>query len=261
MDSKGLRPFLDVFLDRGCEIDLEPALPSIPVIRVDVLRDEKRLNGGGVLLLGARTADGDLSLKALRDLRRRNPHLIVFLCTGWERAVTGSLARYTRAGLDRYFPIGSQSDLSDLVQFLSMRVLAPPPEIALRSIATLKIARLPSELMRHAFRNSQCAESMVVVAKRFGHALRTLEGWLHDAMLPGANMLFRCGRFLHLQELDQRGVRDVDERALRLGFDTPTDLRQWRWRLRRSAQLDQRMPSLVRAISLLEPLLNSDENS
>ncbi|HEX9869272.1 MAG TPA: hypothetical protein VGC99_11875 [Candidatus Tectomicrobia bacterium] len=62
------------------------------------------------------------------------------------------------------------------------------------------------QLALHALRNSPQTESMEVVSERFGEALRTIEDCVAGAALPRMRDLYRCGRWLHEEELKLCGV-------------------------------------------------------
>ena len=256
-----MKPLLRLLVDRGCELHGEAGLRTLKPVTVDVLRDAERLDGGGVLLLGTRTADGQPSLAALRGIRRSNPHLIVYLCTPWDRQVLAGLARYTRAGVDQLFTIATGLDVADLVGCVSGRILAPTPASALRAVRELGLASRPLQFALHALRNSQCAEQLEVVAERFGQALRTIEDCVSGAALPRMRDLYRCGRWLHDEELKLCGVLDVSERAMRLGFDSTTSVRQWKSRLRAAARAEERLHGFVLRIPGLDVLLDADGES
>jgi hypothetical protein len=236
-----MKPLLQVYIDRSCELTGEAELDALGVGIVDVLRDVHRLNKGGVLLLGPRTSDGRPSLAALRSIRRVNPHLIVYLCTPWDREVLAQVARYTRAGMDRLFTIEMRADVEDLVRCVVQRAMAPPPAAAMTEIREFDLASEPLRLALHALRNSQHEESMEAVAERFGQALRTIEYCVSRADLPRMRDLYRCGRWLHKEELELCGVWSVTDQAARLGLGSPTSMRQWKSRLSAYCRTDERL--------------------
>ena len=88
-----------------------------------------------------------------------------------------------------------------------------------------------------------------------GAEVRTIEDFVEKAALPSARDLFRCGRYAHEGELKRRAVTSATERALRLGFDSATDLRKWKWRLKESAKADARLSRFAEQIDGLDPLL------
>lgn len=249
-----MRPLLDVFIDQSCELRGNPLLSPLNVTSLDVLRDAEKLNAGGVLLLGARATDDASSLRVLAELRRKNPYVIVYLCVRWDRVTLERMPRYVRAGVDEMFTISGERDVLDLVEVVSRRILAPPPISTLMSIASQEFESRPLRFALHAFRNSQFAVALEEMAERWGYRLRTIEDFVEKAALPSARDLFRCGRYAHEGELKRRAVTSATERALRLGFDSATDLRKWKWRLRESAKSDARLLRFAEQIDGLDAL-------
>lgn len=254
-----MRPLLEVYVDAGCDVVGQSVRRSLAAREIDILRDAGGLEDGGVLLLGARTSDGAPALAALREMRRRTPHVLVFACASGSSHIQRELPRLAVAGLDQFFIVGSPADEADLVTVVSDRVLAPPPARALQALAALGLEPLHLRVAMHAYRNSQRATSMTDVARRFGRSLRTVEGWCDAPALPNMADLFRCGRYLHLVELEHRGVQSVTERAGRLGFATETNLRQWIWRLRRTIRESPKLQGFASRFDDLAPLLSQDD--
>ena len=254
-----MQALLDVFIDEACELGGDPFLRSLRATAVNVLIDASRLDAGGVLLLGGRTTDGAPSLRALTELRRRNSHVIIYLCARWDRALVGQFTQYVRAGIDEAFTISTSHDVMDLVHVVTRRVLAPPPVAALKAIADIGLEGRPRRFVLHAFRNSQFAVHMEDVARRWGYRLRTIESFLEKVPMACARDLYRCGRYSHHDELSLRGVVSVTERAARLGFDTAMNFRKWKWRLKESARTDTRLREFAEHIPELAQLVGRDE--
>jgi len=237
----------------------EPVRRTLAARPVDILEDTSAFQTGGLLLLGARTSNGAPSLAALRELRRTYPHVLVFVCANRDSHVHGMLARYTVAGLDDLFTIQSPADLADLVRVVSKRVLTPPPVRALQALPGLGLESLPTRVAMHAFRNACGATGMTGVAARFGRSLRTVEAWCQAQGLPSLSDLCRCGRYLHLLELDRRGVRSTAEQAVRLGFGKPGNLRQWVWRLRERVRASAELRRFASRLEDLQPVVGEED--
>lgn len=248
------RPLVEVLVDAGCHAISSDLSRAFRATQVSVLDDESPfLARGGILLLGARTADGASSLGALRRLRSKYPELVVYLCDRLDRDLAAQMVRYARAGLDRFFVLESAGDRAALAECVRVRSLAPPPRAALRALSGAGLATRPQCLTEFALRNGHRGLSIAAVSQWFGVARRTLSWWCQIADLPPPRMLVRCARFLHHEELLSRGIVRASERAARLGFDTATELRQFLWKLRRTANRGS-ANSLSRAVpELNEP--------
>lgn len=244
----------DVFVDRACDLATAPEIRGLRARVVDLREDVAVLDRGGVLLLGSRTTDGAHCELAVRDLRQRNPHVVIFVCAPWDKDVLHRLTTYARAGIDRLFTVEGRSDLATLMQVVSERIAAPPPQHELTVAADQVASGRPLRILRHAFRNGYRHEPLPDVAARFGCAVRTLGLYLDDAELPCPEDLFRCGRYLHDVELQRRGVRRPTERATRLGFETATAMRKWTARFRASVREEPRLAAFASRFSTLEPL-------
>lgn len=254
LGSGAKRQLLSLFIDQALQLSADGRLADFAPVLVDAARDVSAMEEGGVLLLGGRTADGATSLVTVRQLRRHNPHLMIYLATPDDDAVVASLTKYARAGVDRVFVLSSPSDISELVSCVAQRLLAPPPEDALRCIDGLSVGSRQQQLALHAVRNSQAKEPLDSVAARFGQALRTLEDCLAVAGLPRLRDLYRLGRFLHGEELVRRGVSKPTERAIRLGFGSESNMRHQRARLRAAFRRDERLRSFATLLPGLEDI-------
>lgn len=243
-----------MFIDRGCEAVPDAAVRALSARRVDTLNPGAGLEHGGVLLLGSGTADGASSLTALRDLRRRNPILIVYLCARAGGSVLGQITDYARAGADKLFTIGSVSDVAGLVAEVLERTAAPPPEIELRAVGAMKLPTRLLEWLQHVFRNANRPMPIDEVARALGQAARTIDEQLQDHDVPCLRDLWRCGQYSHLLELERRGVADVNDRARRTQLGDATDVAKFRYRLRVTMRRSARLAAFVAHIPSLAPL-------
>lgn len=250
-----MRPLVDVLVDAGCQVVSTELRRALRAAHVDVTGDVSPMAArGGILLLGARTADGASSLGALRRLRATRPELVVYLCDRLDRALAEQLVRYARAGLDRFFALESAEDEAAFAECVRMRSLAPLPEEELRALADLALSGLTGALVEHALRNAWQELSVSEVSSHFGRSPRSIEESLQKANLPSLHDLVRCGRYLHLLELKRAGVNPARERARRAGFGSATDARKWQWLLRDSLRKKPRLREFAVRLPALRSL-------
>jgi hypothetical protein len=162
---------IDVFIDWGCEAVPDAAVQELSARRVDVLNPGTALERGGVLLLGPRIADAASSLTALRELRRWNPSLSVYVCARAGSSLLREVTEYARAGADELFTIDSASDVADLVEHVLERIAAPPPEIELRAVGTLS---LPPHLLLWVQHGSEMRIDTGVFVRSGAHWVKPL---------------------------------------------------------------------------------------
>jgi hypothetical protein len=252
-----MRRLLDLFIDQACELDHDPALESFDPITLDILSGPARLDGGGLLVLGARTSDGEDSVTLIRRFRQRNLHTPIWVCGKTDSGLLEMARSYFRAGADRVVPLDSEKDVAELQRQLSSRLGAPPPERDLTGTRDLRVSGQPLRVIQYALRNGHRRIPVSAVAECFGQGVTTIGGQLCELGQPSPEKLLQCGRYLQVRELERRGIASADERAQRTGFGTATCLRQWVWRLARSIKRDTRSVMFTRKLLGLTELLTA----
>ena len=189
----------------------------------------------------------------LRELRRQNPILIIYVCA--DRSVLGKISDYARAGADKLFTIHSPSDLAHVLDQVLDRIVVPPPEVELRTIGALEVPPVLLQWVQHVFRNAYRPAAIGDVARGLGETARRIDERLQNYDLPCLRDLWRCGRHSHLVELERRGVSDPNDRARRIQFGDAIEVTKFRYRLRVTMRRNARLAKLAAHIPSFAPLL------
>ena len=120
-------------------------------------------------------------------------------------SVLGQVTDFARAGADRLFTIGSQSDVVDLVEQVLERIATPPPETELLDIGALNAPVHLVRWVQHVFRNAYRPARIGELGRALGQAVRRIDDELQGYDLPSLRDLWRCGQYSHLVELERRG--------------------------------------------------------
>ena len=196
--------------------------------------DAPALALASAVLFATRTRDGAPSLARIEALRARMPHVGIYVVALFTNEVSDWLPRYAWAGVDEVFCLEVPSDDQALADTMRLRVQAPPPELALRSLWALwELLDVRSEAM-HCVRNGFRQFDPERRLKWFGVCEKTLRTRLKSAGLPPQNLMARLGRALHAVELVRRGTRSMEEVARCVGFPTAADLAAARRRVERT---------------------------
>jgi hypothetical protein len=254
-----MRRPLDLFVDETCELGHEIALEAVDPIAINILHDPGRLDGGGVLVLGPRTSDGEVSVASIRRFRRRNLHTSIWVCGKSDSGLLEMARAYFRAGADRVVLLDSERDGAELRQQLSIRLDAPPPERELTCTRDIGVSGQPLRVIQYVLRNGYHHISVSGIAECFGRGVTTIGGQLRALGQPGPEKLLQSGRYLQVRELERRGIASADERAQRTGFGTATYLRQWIWRFARGIRRDPRSLTFARKLPGLTELLTATD--
>jgi hypothetical protein len=86
----------------------------------------------------------------------------------------------------------------------------------------------------HCVRNGFRLDVWSVRSAVFGNCRKTLQNRVAILGLPSPGILSRCGRVLHAQELERRGVKPTTAVAAILGFPSAGAMQRSRRRLRKA---------------------------
>lgn len=167
----------------------------------------------------------------IRDVRRSQPHLGIYLAVEQPGDLTSALREHALAGTDQAYAIASQSDRVALAEDALHRVTAPPPEVALRIIAT----RLPMDARAIAMwilRNSDRLHRPADIERHFGCNHRQVARLLAKHGLPPYRGLRELGVLLHAQRMRDAGCKG-ESIAAHLGLASGATLSRLLSRARR----------------------------
>lgn len=233
----------EVLIDSGCEALYQAHLghraAPFRLVKMDVSRalvagDGAQLSRSPAVLFALHTSKGLSTLDVIRQFRAREPHVGVYLLVERLREVAHLLPYLAEAGVDEVFCLESRSDLASLFRTLTARTAAPAPEAELRLL--WKWFRDSSEraLVMHCIRNGFRLDDWAVRGRMFNACRKTIQNRMTTEGLPSPGMVARCGRVLHLQELERRGVRPTSLIAQLLDFPSPSAMQRTRRRLRKA---------------------------
>lgn len=210
------------------------AAPRIKVTTCDVaelVRSDRSPTSlsARVIVVGCSSCRGQPSEGIIERLRRRYPHVSVWVCSRPEDGAGARLVRYARAGAGRLFELGAPTDLAALVEALSNRVRAPAPGGLIWSVAsTVRDPEswvLAIDCLVESFRRRLVSD----VERHFGHDHKTLNRMLERANLVTIGHLQRAGTLAHDRELAKTGRLSREQIARLLGFDSSKHLAEmWR---------------------------------
>jgi hypothetical protein len=158
---------------------------------------------------------GVTAIEVVEQLRGLIPQIGIYVVARSTAEIALTLPRLAAVGVDEVFCLDSQSDAQELRDTMKLRLAAPAPETEIR-------------LLWKWFRESP-ERSLVMHCVR-----KTLQNRVTVVGLPSPGILSRCGRVLHAQELERRGVKPTSLVADILGFPSAGAMQRSRRRLRKA---------------------------
>ena len=230
----------DIILDASSLLTLRRGLEELLAGTRHSLRDvftdsqgagAVQLAQASAIVVGIRMRDGSPTLNLIEVLRQRFPHLGVFVVSESSLELGPWLPGLAWSGEDEAFCLETPSDRTSLLEALSRRVNAPPPEVALRALwaewESLADRMIPMYCVRNGFRDL----NPILVPAWFGISDKTLRLRIRTAGLPTPGLLRRFGCVLHANSL--RHGTSSDDAARRVGLATAKDLIALRARVER----------------------------
>lgn len=212
---------------------------SFRIITIDLVR---HLAGPNAAFLSKATAiamppvlaDGVGATEAIEQLRAMIPHVGLYVVARATADVARIMPKLAAAGVDEVFAFDSRSDVAAFEDTIRARLAAPAPETEMRLL--WKWFRESSErsLVMHCVRNGFRLDVWSIRSKVFGACRKTLQNRVSILGLPSPGILSRCGRVLHAQELERRGMKPTTAIASVLGFPSAGAMQRSRRRLRKA---------------------------
>lgn len=233
----------ELLVDASCVQTLRGAFGREPdafrVITIDVAR---LLSDGTAATLGKSVAivmaptlsNGLPAVDAIEQLRALIPHVGIYVLAKEIRDAGRLLPSLAAAGADEVFCFDSPSDRDAFEETLSLRLSAPAPETEIRLLWKWFRESPERSLVMHCVRNGYRLDVWSIRSKVFAACRKTLQNRMSLLGLPSPGILSRCGRILHAQELERRGVRPTAEVAAVLGFPSAGAMQRSRRRLRKA---------------------------
>lgn len=237
------RAWPDLIVDRGClELfahSMSGQLAGYSPLPLDVSSLLGPGAGGASILvnatavmLGARTNDGAPSYEAIQRLRSLAPQVGIYVLVTSAREIRPWTHLLAVAGVDEVIAADAPRRLTPRSHTIRHRLAAPAPETEMRLLWRWFRDSPERSLVMHCLRNACWHDDWELRSIVFGQSRKTLQNRLAalDQLSPG--LIVRCGRMLHVQELERRGVRPIGHIATVLGFPSRAALLRARQRLR-----------------------------
>lgn len=200
-------------------------------------------------VLFAATDGGLPVVEPIERLRARAPHVGIYVLAPDGAEVQQWAPLYSISGVDEVLAMDDPARVDRHAWTLRQRLTAPAPETEMRLLWRWFRESPERSLVLHCVRNAYWADNWALRASVFAASRRTLQNRLSSRGLPSPGLIARCGRILHAQELERRGVKPARDVATILGMPSAAALLRGRRRVRRT--LLARGPSALVFASLL----------
>ncbi len=244
--SSGSNPLVlrrELLADLGCAESLAAVFgldsEAFRIIPIDVGKllstgTASMLSKSTAIVMGPTLRSGLGAVEAIEQLRALIPHVGIYVVSKDTAGVARTLPRLAVAGVDEVFSLETRTDAAAFESTLRHRLSAPAPETEIRLL--WKWFRESSErsLVMHCVRNGYRLDVWSIRSKVFNACRKTLQNRMAVMGLPSPGILSRCGRVLHAQELERRGVRPTAAVAYILGFPSSGAMQRACRRLRKA---------------------------
>jgi hypothetical protein len=184
--------------------------------------------------MGSVLTNGVTAAEAVEQLRALVPHVGIYVVARETAEIARLLPKLAAAGVDEVFCLDSGADMDALEETLALRLSAPPPETEIRLLWKWFRESPERSLVMHCVRNGFRLDVWSIRSHVFNACRKTLQNRMTVMGLPSPGILSRCGRVLHAQELERRGVRPTATVADILGFPSSGAMQRSRRRLRKA---------------------------
>lgn len=212
---------------------------SFRIVTIDLVR---HLSHGSIASLSSATAivmapvlaSGMSAVDAIERLRASIPHVGLYVLARETGEVARSLPKLAVAGVDEVFCLDIRGDTDAFEDTLRARLSAPAPEIEIRLLWKWFRESPERSLVMHCVRNGYRLDVWTIRSKVFSACRKTLQNRMAMMGLPSPGIISRCGRVLHAQELERRGMKPTTAVATLLGFPSAGAMQRARRRLRKA---------------------------
>ena len=212
---------------------------SFRIVTIDLVR---QLASGNASSLASATAivmapalnNGTNAVDVIEQLRSSIPHVGLYVLAREMRAVSRELPKLAAAGVDEVFCLDVRGDVDAFEDTLRARLSAPAPETEIRLLWKWFRESPERSLVMHCVRNGYRLDVWTIRSKVFSACRKTLQNRMSLLGLPSPGIVSRCGRVLHAQELERRGMRPTTAVAALLGFPSAGAMQRARRRLRKA---------------------------
>ena len=179
-------------------------------------------------------SNGVSAIDAIEQLRGVIPHVGLYVVARDTGELAKSITSLAAAGVDEVFAFDTRSDVTAFEETIRARLAAPAPETEMRLLWKWFRESTERSLVMHCVRNGFRLDVWTVRSRVFSQCRKTLQNRVSILGLPSPGILSRCGRVLHAQELERRGVKPTTVIAAVLGFPSAGAMQRSRRRLRKA---------------------------
>ena len=207
---------------------------TIDLVRILAAGTASSLASSTAIAMAPILSNGLSAIETIEQLRATIPHVGLYVVARQTSEVSRILPKLATAGVDEVFCLDVAGEVDLLRDTLRARLSAPAPETEIRLL--WKWFRESSErsLVMHCVRNGYRLDVWTIRSKVFSACRKTLQNRMSLLGLPSPGILSRCGRVLHAQELERRGMRPTTAVAALLGFPSAGAMQRARRRLRKA---------------------------
>jgi hypothetical protein len=204
------------------------------------------LAAAAILITSGWGARGREHARTVRAIRQAQPGLVILIATADPDALDWKSIAH--AGADDVVVVGGQANARNLSRLVADRLATPVHEEALRDILVAGHNAFCTRFVSWCLRNATAPRSVQTMAEWFRESERSLRRHLTKGGLPGASLIWRCGRILYAQRLREVVACSQEEAARRVGYTDAAVLRSVRKELRDNVALDEIAMQFVAAI-------------
>lgn len=236
----------ELLVDVSCERSLVELFgednESFRIIAIDLVRhlgapNNAPLSKATAIAMAPVLSNDVNAIDAVEQLRAILPHVGIYVVARQTNEIALSMPRLAAAGVDEVFAFDTRSDVKAFEETIRARLSAPAPETEMRLLWKWFRESTERSLVMHCVRNGFRLDVWSVRSRVFNQCRKTLQNRVSILGLPSPGMLSRCGRVLHAQELERRGVRPTTAIAAILGFPSAGAMQRSRRRLRKALMM------------------------
>ena len=215
---------------------------SFRIVPVDLVRhlaapNSAFLSKATAIAMAPVLSNGMSAIDAVEKLRAGIPHVGMYVVARNTGEVARSMPKLAVAGVDEVFALDTPADVKAFENTVRARLAAPAPETEMRLLWKWFRESDERSLVMHCVRNGFRLDVWSVRSKVFAQCRKTLQNRVSVLGLPSPGIISRCGRVLHAQELERRGVKPTTVVASILGFPSAGAMQRSRRRLRKALMM------------------------
>lgn len=208
-----------------------PAPVVLDVARLVSTGARSVLHGAAAIIFGG---DRLSTVEPIERVRAAAPHMGIFVLVTSREGLASAMPLLTVSGIDDVLTLDVPDASDQAGATVRQRLAAPAPETEIKLLWRWFRDSPERTLLMHCVRNAYGEDNWALRTTLFGASRRTLQSRLAVLGLPSPGLVARCGRMLHAQELERRGVKPARDVALAIGIPSAAALHRARRRLRRS---------------------------